>query len=755
MSAKIRDPYQLISSSLTLLIVLAAGCIQPQSPTTSHNDQPIARQGESHTPPQAPILRLETGMHTQRISRVGLDQENRYVVTASSDKTVRVWERGTGQLIRTLRPPIGKNNEGKLFAAAISPNGRTIVCAGWTGAAWDQAFSIYLFDRASGRLVRRISNLPASVSHLAYSPDGQLLVVTFHGRNGIHIYRTTDYNLIAEDRSYGAESYGASFDRLGRLVTTSYDGFIRLYDYDFQLKSRTKVPGGKRPFAIKFSPDGEKIAIGFEYSSHVNVLSGEDLSFLYAPNVHDIRPGQGALNSIAWSNDGQVLYAGGTFRLEGTHLIRKWDNQGKGPSHDLPATHNTILDLVAIKDGGILYSASGGAFGAFDKHDDHIFSQKATIPDYRDNRNGLLLSANGATVQFSSQQWGKQPTTFSITSRLLESAGLVHSLIPPITTSSTLTVQGWSTPQVSTATSPPTLNGHAIPLDRGEIARGFAITPDHQAILVGTAWSLRLFDQYRQELWATPISGDAWSINVAQDGRVAVVTLGDGTIRWYRMTDGQEILALFPHPDQRRWVLWTPSGYYDAAPGADNFIGWHKNYGPDTAADFFPIAQFRTVSYRPDVIAKLTESWDEQQAIRLANEEARQKAQVITYNPNQIPPKTEKHERIEKERKHLMTGLRRMEEQMQQRIEALTKEIEQPQQRAGQEELKRKQQEILKAEQERLKVERHQLSTISVDHPARFPTQPGRAIQKPSASNGNNRASIQTNFSHRNNSFTS
>jgi len=34
-------------------------------------------------------------------------------------------------------------------------------------------------------------------------------------------------------------------------------------------------------------------------------------------------------------------------------------------------------------------------------------------------------------------------------------------------------------------------------------------------------------------------------------------------------------------------VLWTPSGYYDASPGGEDFIGWQVNKGKDKAADFF------------------------------------------------------------------------------------------------------------------------------------------------------------------------
>ena len=90
-----------------------------------------------------------------------------------------------------------------------------------------------------------------------------------------------------------------------------------------------------------------------------------------------------------------------------------------------------------------------------------------------------------------------------------------------------------------------------------------------------------------------PFPCAVYSVNVSKNGSVAAAALGDGTVRWYRMKDGKELLALFPHRDKKRWVLWTPSGYYDASPGAEELIGWHVNNGREEAADFFPVSRFR------------------------------------------------------------------------------------------------------------------------------------------------------------------
>jgi WD40 repeat protein len=65
-----------------------------------------------------PMLRIDTGMHTTKITRIGMDAAERFLVTGSYDKTVRVWELATGRLLRTIRPPAGTGNEGQIYTVA-------------------------------------------------------------------------------------------------------------------------------------------------------------------------------------------------------------------------------------------------------------------------------------------------------------------------------------------------------------------------------------------------------------------------------------------------------------------------------------------------------------------------------------------------------------------------------------------------------------------------------------------------------------
>ena len=75
--------------------------------------------------PTEPLLRLNTDLHTAIIRRIATDAQNRFVVTASEDKTARVWSLPDGQLQTILRVPTADPDTGSLHAVAITPDGST------------------------------------------------------------------------------------------------------------------------------------------------------------------------------------------------------------------------------------------------------------------------------------------------------------------------------------------------------------------------------------------------------------------------------------------------------------------------------------------------------------------------------------------------------------------------------------------------------------------------------------------------------
>ena len=111
---------------------------------------------------------------------------------------------------------------------------------------------------------------------------------------------------------------------------------------------------------------------------------------------------------------------------------------------------------------------------------------------------------------------------------------------------------------------------------------------------------MRAYDAQGAPLWSRPAPGDVWDVNVTGDGRLVVAAYGDGTIRWYRMTDGAELLAFMPLADRSNWVAWTPEGFYAATAGAQGVLRWHVNRGWEPA-DSVPVENIPG-SYRPTLL---------------------------------------------------------------------------------------------------------------------------------------------------------
>ena len=112
-------------------------------------------------------------------------------------------------------------------------------------------------------------------------------------------------------------------------------------------------------------------------------------------------------------------------------------------------------------------------------------------------------------------------------------------------------------------------------------------------------------------------------MNVSKDGRIVVAADTDGAVRWHRADDGRELLALQVLPNKGEpakwdWVLWTPEGFYDATPGAENVLKWVVNQGPDKAATTLPVSAIPRL-HRPDALPLVLQELDTPRALGIAD----------------------------------------------------------------------------------------------------------------------------------------
>ncbi|MCB9760638.1 MAG: caspase family protein [Alphaproteobacteria bacterium] len=509
-------------------------------------------------------------MHTGVIQGIDADADGGYLVTASDDKTARVWLRETGELLRVLRPPIGSGHEGRLYAVAMSPDGDLVAVGGYTALASEgEGFGVWVFERSSGHLVRRLGDLPNVVRALAFSKDGERLAVG-SGRS-VQVFRVETGALEGEDQRYGDDCVSVDFDAEGRLVTASWDGKLRLYERGLRRPIEERTEAGRRPAQARFSPDGQRIAVGFQDSPAVELRSSASLDLRGRPGVDGIDGGD--LSRVAWSVDGARLCAGGRWNgVEGSNPVRCWAEGGRGGWTDHPVSEETVTGLRGLPDGAMAFSAADPRWGILSVTGGFEYQQDSPIADFRGQTDLLASNETGSYVNFAYDYGGyEHPAGFSLTEGRLGSRS-VDANHTAITEVDGIQVTKWR------GELGPELNGKPlIGIEPREYTRSLAFHPDRTFFVLGTEWNLRVYDTQGHPGLVVPLEAAAWGVTWSGDGEVLVAALDDGTIRWYRGEDLTLLATLYPHADRKRWIVWTPEGYYHMSYGGDSLVAWQKN----------------------------------------------------------------------------------------------------------------------------------------------------------------------------------
>jgi WD40 repeat protein len=595
---------------------------------------------------ERPTLLVDPGMHTAKINGQAVDAAGRFAITGGDDRTVRVWSLADGKLLKTIWIPVGPQNVGAIYAVAISPDGATIAAGGMTERRGGPC-PIYIFDRESGNLIRRIGDdLPNFTGSLTFSPDDHFLAATLGGRNGLRVFeRDKDWREAFRDDRYGDSSYGAAFTRDGRLATTALDGLIRLYRYDpnsdipsfRRVGEPVEAPSGKEPYRVAFSADDKRLAVGYDSVAAVDVLDGVTLERLGVRAPGDVTVYEPGLSNVSWSRNGQTLFAtGGVQDRQGRLLLFAWDQGGLGGEQRMTyCAPNAAIGVNALPGGRIFVASMEPCVGLMDAGGKQIWSVASPVLDLRNQLDVFGVSRDGQIVDFHHGGAAGPLLRFNVRTLSLSSPSQSDAGTSAPNREG-LKVDGWRNG------THPTLDGRELPVHEHDLVRSLAIGPDAKRFFLGSAFALTAFDDAGTQKWRWQSRSDVWAVNTSQDGRVVITADSDGAIRWHRADDGRELLALQVLPNKEGdpakwdWVLWTPEGFYEATQGAENVLKWVVNHGPDKAASTKPVSAIAKL-HRPDALRLVLDQLETERAVGIA-EVAAARLDVQTATGSAKPP---------------------------------------------------------------------------------------------------------------------
>jgi len=563
---------------------------------TSHDSSDFSKK---------PILTIESGMHTGMINRIGVDPSSNFIITPSDDRTARLWNLSTGKLTKVFRIPLGSNIDGGMIqSAAISPNGLT-AALGVIQNNWEKSSSILIIDLTDFKLKRKVRGLPDVPMFMDYSNDGKYLAASMYGNGGVQVFNTSNYTIAFQDRRYKKDSMGIDFSSYGQLIAASRDGYVRLYDSNFNLVAKKRIGKNKmeRPYHVKFNGDGSLIAVGVENSTKVEILSGINLKNITTLKVNLSRKPNPleSIWAVCWSKNNKFLYAGGRLKEKDSNgkwqnFVYRWntDNFQKQPVK-IVADNATITTIQPYMSDGVVYGTTDPSWGVIDGSANKLLQKTTQLIDVRSNKSNILLSSDGLSVSYFDGYGKGNQKYFS----LLDSNYTAerNNLNPPKMRSKGIKITKWNQEES------PSLNGRKLKGVEGE-SRCYAISKNEEYFILGTSLKLHAFDKNGNLLWSRWSRGEVWGVNIAQNRNVFVAAMADGTIRWYDLYNGKELLSLFPHNDGKRWVAWTPEGFFDHSPGGDDLVGYHLNIAKNKLSKFINVSQVYDLFYRPDLIKK-------------------------------------------------------------------------------------------------------------------------------------------------------
>ncbi|YAF98397.1 MAG: WD40 repeat domain-containing protein [Nodularia sp. CChRGM 3473] len=247
-------PDSIPTKNLTLTRTLASHSDSVWSIVLTSNGQTLVSASADKT---IKVWNLNTGKivstllgHNDTVRAIALSADGQTLVSGSGDQTIKIWNFQTFELMRTITP-----NAGPVWSVALSDDGQTLVSGNEDG-------SIKIWNFHTGQLLRTIAGHEGRVFSVAINPDGDTFATVGLDKT-IKMWGLYTGELLRTIEGHEDAVRSVIFSRDGKtLASASWDQTIKTWNVQTGKLLHTLVGHTSRVVTLALGLDGQTLASG-------------------------------------------------------------------------------------------------------------------------------------------------------------------------------------------------------------------------------------------------------------------------------------------------------------------------------------------------------------------------------------------------------------------------------------------------------------------------------------------------------------
>jgi WD40 repeat protein len=488
--------------------------------------------------------------HTHGVWACAVTPDSRHVISASLDTTLKVWDLARGRALATLE---GHTHE--VWACAVTPDSRHVV-----SASLDTTLKVW--DLASRRVLTTLKGHSGGVTACAMTPDGRRVVsASWDGTLKLWDLATELALATFEGHSGGVTACAVTPDGM-RVVSASRDGTLKLWDLATgralaTLQSHTDVVT-----ACAVTPDGRRVVS----ASEDKTLKLWDLETESA--VATLQGHTDMMWACVVTPDGRLVVSASKDKT-----LKVWNLTTERALVTLQGHTDRVTACAATPDGGCVVSASWDE--TLKVWDPETGCERAILEGHTDRVTACAVTPNGGCVVSASRDetlkvWapetGRERATFEGHTNWVNACAVTPDGGYVISASGDGTLRVWES---ATKRTRAILEGHT------DFVNACAVTLDGRHVVSASEdQTLKIWDLEAGSALAT-LEGHTDFVNacaVTPDGRHVVSASEDQTLKIWELATGRALATLEGHTDAVMACAVTPDGQCVVSASGDNTL---------------------------------------------------------------------------------------------------------------------------------------------------------------------------------------